>query len=98
MSYLNLWFDGRHSRRQLPQECVCDCSGSGDRAADVAAWVRHLNFDGPAWLIRQHLKEYGAWSPADLCDHQANLKRLLWLWACNCHESPGEYDYLYLGV
>ena len=98
MSYLNLWFDGRDSRRQLPLECVCDCSGSGDRAADVAAWVKRLQFDGPAWLFREYLKESGAWLSADLCDHNENRERVLYLWANDCARNPGIYDYIHLGI
>lgn len=95
--FKNEWFEGRDSRRQLPQECICDCSGQGDRAADVKAWVDRLNFDGPAWLFRDYLKGFGAWDRAELCDHNENRERVLWTWACNCAENPGDYDYLYLG-
>ena len=98
MTYRNIWFEGRHSRRQLPQECICDCSGSGDRSRDVAGWVKRLEFDGPAWLFRDYLRRTGAWNERDLADHRANCERVLWLWACNCRENPGVYDYLYLGV
>jgi hypothetical protein len=96
--YRNLWFHGRDSLRQLPLECIGDCSGSGDRDDDVNAWVDRLDFDGPAWLFREYLRGFGVWSAADLCDHNENRKRVLWIWAYNCAESPGTYDYLYLGV
>ena len=98
MTYKNQWFDGRNARRQLPLECICDCSGSGDRDDDVGAWVDRLEFDGPAWLFREYLKGFGAWDAADLCDHDENKKRVLWIWACNCAEEPGAYDFLYLGT
>lgn len=98
MTFHNEWFHGRESMRQLPLECICDCSGSGDRDEDVGRWVDRLNFDGPAWLFREYLKGFGAWSTAELCDHNENRKRVLWIWACNCREYPGDYDYLYLGV
>jgi len=97
MTYRNQWFHGRESLRQLPPECVCDCSGSGDRYEDVSAWVDRLDFDGPAWLFREYLRGFGAWDAAELCDHNENRKRVLWIWACNCAEEPGAYDYLYLG-
>jgi len=99
MTYENQWFHGRHSIRQLPQECVCDCAAPG-RPADeyVARWVDRLQFDGPAWLFRQYLSGFGAWSAAELCDHNENRKRVLWIWACSVRETPGERDYLYLGI
>lgn len=96
--YQNEWFHGRDAVRQLPQECIQDCSGSGDRTADIQAWVKRLKFDGPAWLFREHLKEYGCWDSTQLGNHQDNCERVLWIWACECAEYPGEYDYLHLGV
>lgn len=95
--YRNNWFHGRNSVRQLPLECICDCTGAGDRDEDIAAWVDRLDFDGPAWLFREYLKGFGTWDRADLCDHNENRKRVLWIWACNCKVHPGDYDYLYLG-
>jgi hypothetical protein len=96
MTYRNTWFCGRDSLRQLPGECVADCSGWGDRTEPVRAWVRRLEFDGPAWLIRRHLKRYGCWDAADLCNHPANLERLLWLWACAAWQDPDAAGFLYL--
>ena len=32
-------------------------------------------------IVRECLKEYGAWDSAELSDHNANLDRLLWI-AC----------------
>lgn len=98
MTYKNLWFDGRNARRQLPLECICDCSGAGDRDDDVGRWVDRLEFDGPAWLFRDYLKGFGCWDASDLCDHDENKKRVLWIWACNAREDPEAYGFLYLGV
>jgi len=98
VTYRNQWFDGRNSRRQLPLECICDCSGAGDRDDDVGRWVDRLEFDGPAWLFRDYLKGFGCWDAADLCDHDENKKRVLWIWACNAWEDPEAYGFLYLGA
>ena len=98
MTYQNQWFDGRNSRRQLPLECICDCSGAGDRDDDVGRWVDRLEFDGPAWFFRDYLKGFGCWDAADLCDHDENKKRVLWIWACNAREDPEAYGFLYLGA
>ena len=97
------WFDmnhlnGRESTRQLPPECIADCSGSGDQTDNVKHWVVKLNFDGPVELFKEHLKEYGAWDDEQLKDHYENRIKVLWLWANDCYENPGDYDYLYLGA
>ena len=92
------WFEGRHSTRQLPPECIADCSGSGDATENVKGWIERLDFDGPKDLFKEHLKEYGAWSEEQLEDHDENKMRVLWTWACSCSEDPGSYDYLYLGT
>jgi hypothetical protein len=97
------WFDlghchGMESLRQLPAECIADCSGPGPADDSVAYWCKRLAFDGPSWLFRSHLREYGAWDSSELADHNENRQRVLWIWANNCSENPGLYDYLYLGV
>jgi hypothetical protein len=89
------WFEGRNSIASLPAECVEDCSASGSVDDAVDYWVERLNFEAPAWLLRDHLRGCGAWDSAELCDHQANLRRLLWVWACDCSEDEGR-DYMYL--
>ena len=91
-----IWFDGRDSTRQLPPECIADCSGSGDRTDIVKRWVERLNFDGPVELFKEYLDGFGAWDDEELKDHEENKQRVLWTWACNCNENPGDYDYLYL--
>jgi hypothetical protein len=57
-----------------------------------------LEFDGPAWFFRDYLKGFGCWDAADLCDHDENKKRVLWIWACNAWEDPEAYAFLYLGI
>ena len=92
-----IWFDGRDSIRKLPPECIADCSGSGDHTDDVKFWVEELNFDGSVELFKEHLEQYGAWDDEELKDHEENKERVLWTWANDCYENPGDYDYLYLG-
>ena len=84
--FRNYWFMDAWAQCELPPACIRDCSSSGAVDEAVEFWVNRLDFDGPPWLMRQHLKGYGAWSAADLCDHQANRRRLLWIWACNCRD------------
>ena len=61
------WFYGRVAIRELPPDCILDCSAAGDAHDAVDHWVKHLNFNGPSWLIRRHLKSYGAWTTQELC-------------------------------
>jgi hypothetical protein len=89
------WFDGRVSIAILPAECIEDCSASGSVDSAVDYWVERLNFEAPPWLLRHYLRGYGVWDSAELCDHQANLRRLLWVWAGDCSEDEG-CDYCYL--
>lgn len=84
--FCNLWFIDRTGQCTLPPACIRDCSASGPVDEAVEFWVQRLQFDGPAWLIRRHLRGYGCWSTAELCDHQANRRRLLWIWACDSRE------------
>jgi hypothetical protein len=98
----NGWFDLNHCRglqscRQLPAECIADCSGPGPADNAVEFWVNRLAFDGPAWLFRHYLQEMGCWDRAELCDHEQNKRRVLWIWAGYAAEEPGAYDFLYLG-
>ena len=97
--FQNAWFDThqpRESLRQLSPEAIADCSGPGRKDEAVAYWVERLQFDAPAFWLRDYLKEFGAYDSAELADHQANRERTLWIWANNCSERPGECDYLYL--
>ena len=90
------WFNGRTAVSRLPEDCIADCSASGPVDEACAYWCKRLNLEAPPWLLREHLKGYGAWDRADLCDHQQNLKRLLWIWACDCHDNndPNYLPYL----
>lgn len=89
--FSNDWFSGRMATKNPPADAVLDCSVPG-QAADEAVdyWVNRLGFDGPSWLIREHLSGYGAWEPSDLCDHQQNLRRLLWVWCFDIVEEIGD--------
>ena len=86
------------SNRQLTAECIADCSGQGCVDEAVEFWVDRLNFDGPSWMFRRYLNQYGGWEASELADHNENRKRILWIWACQCWEGPGNNDYFWLGV
>ena len=90
--FRNDWFHDRQMIKPLPAKCVQDFAGSGDKTEACEYWIKKLNFDGPAWLIREHLSGCGAWTKQQLCDHQENLRRLLFVHAC----SENGMDLLYL--
>jgi hypothetical protein len=91
------WFSGRSAISRLPQECIDDCSSSGRVDEAVKYWVNRLNFDAPSWLLREHLKQYGAWDKSELCNHQDNLERLIWVWSSDCKENADPNYLVYLG-
>ena len=90
--FKNAWFHGRQSIKAPPLQAVIDCSRPGQPADEaVDKWVTQLAFDGPAWLILEHLSGYGAWDACQLCDHQQNLRRLFWIWCCDLSEEFGPF-------
>jgi hypothetical protein len=89
--FQNDWFQDRQALKNPPAEAVRDCSAPGQPAdSAVAYWVDRVNFDGPAWLIRDYLSGHGAWDAAELCNHKENLERLFWCWCCDIAEEIGD--------
>jgi hypothetical protein len=90
------WFKGRTAIRDLPGDCIEDCSAPEvDASETVDLWVKMLQFEAPPWLLREFLRGTGAYEPSQLCDHQANLRRLLWIWANDCRAN-GPDNTMYL--
>lgn len=88
MSYPSAWFDqGGFAIQEPPADCVASCSAQGRVDEAVKHWVRKLELSAPPWLLRRYLKGFGAWEPDELCNHDANLERLPWIWCCNIRES-----------
>ena len=80
----------------LPQACVEECSTNGrDALPYVEDWMkdpdikRALDALTHADSIRI-LYGYGCWNGDELKDHHENLKRILWIAACDLSES---WDY-----
>jgi len=48
----------------------------------IARQVRKLD----SAALRAELDEWGAWNDAELADHQANIRRILWIAAGNIRE------------
>jgi hypothetical protein len=86
--FQNEWFHDRQMIKDLPEECIDDFKGPGPKDEAAEYWIERLKFDGPAWLIREHLSGYGAWDRQQLCDHQENLRRLLWVHASDVGGDP----------
>ena len=86
--FINQWFNDRQMIQDLPEECIDDMRGSGRKDDAVDYWIEELEFDGPAWLIREHLSGYGAWDKKELCNHKQNLRRLLWIHGADMAEDP----------
>lgn len=58
------------------------CDADVKALSEVPAIARQLRKIDPA-LLRDCLREYGAWDSDELADHGQNLQRLLW---CACGE------------
>ena len=94
----SLWFNNRTAISRLPEACIEECSMNGPVDGACEYWAERLNLEAPAWLLREYLEGFGCWTKAELCDHQDNLMRLVWLWSCDCRER-GDNNYLiWLGI
>ena len=64
------WFDEYGFLvKRIPQACIEDCSGSGQKDEAVAYWVDKLKFYIPDNLIEKaldYLREFGAWDEFEL--------------------------------
>lgn len=83
-----------HFELNLPEQCVDDCRRVGPDDKEVALWLAKLDpatFPS-ATAIRAALQEYGLgmWTTSQLQDDKANLRRLVWLAACNASECEQE--------
>ena len=73
---------------ELPIEAVRDCSAAGSVDDSVAYWAPKIPRSGEitADMLRDELKECGAWDTVELLDSEANWRRIVWLAACNIKE------------
>jgi hypothetical protein len=93
------WFD-EHGwcTEDLPEECVADCSASGDVTENVEHWVDALEFEVPRQMAIDWLAEFGAW-PRETDEYDTGLNdmedrelamKVLWL-ACG-EQKDGQYE------
>ena len=103
------WFDEKYGflQKDIPEECVMDCSGPGRKDDAVAYWVDELKFYIPQPLIekaKNYLREFGAWEEEELdqwaetedVEHQL-AQHILWCFCCDLREGNLEAGELYLG-
>lgn len=103
------WFDEKYGflQKDIPEECVMDCSGPGRKDDAVAYWVDELKFYIPQPLIgkaKNYLREFGAWEEEELdqwaetedVEHQL-AQHILWCFCCDLREGNVEPGELYLG-
>lgn len=70
----------------LPESAIAECCHSGACDSDVDRWLGVLKLQIDADLLREELREYGAWNAEELSDHADNLARILWIAAGNLQE------------
>lgn len=76
----------------VPEECIEDCSGSGDVSEAVEYWRKKLNFTVDREKAIRCLTGYGSWEPEELAedDDDKLADRILWLACCNFSEWDGK--------
>ena len=74
--------------RELPRECIAECSASGDVTAAIEYWVDRLDLTVDTHAAIDYLVEFGAWEIEELesWDNRELAARILWIAACNLAE------------
>lgn len=81
---------------RLPDEAVTDCSHEGDCWADCRAWSQRKIVRPRECTIQalwDELRDYGAWSGAELANDRDNWVRIIWLAACQVKEDLAEQEF-----
>jgi len=82
----------------LPEDCVKQCTCSGDALPDVEYWIKELDFSVPRQQAIDYLVEFGAWpldtdewdtGLNDMSDRELAIK-VLWI-ACGDIKENGEW-------
>lgn len=99
--YAPITWNERWMNGELSEECIKDCSSTGDVSEAVTYWRNTLNFEVPEEYARQWLREFGAWEPEELRDATQEwlADRVLWIFAGDAFEAiqRGEEPLYYLG-
>ena len=82
-------------RLTLDEAQSCSHPGQCDADIDYLLLTDGISAQVSTWdpeTLRAELAEYGAWEETELADHEANIKRMVWL-ACNdVAENPEDYS------
>ena len=68
------------------RDALLACGQPGEATPAVDYVLETFEIDGNPKDCANYLKPFGAWDDADLKDHQANLRRLVWLTGCSLAE------------
>lgn len=80
----------------LPDNCISECSASGDVFEAVSYWQQQLNFVVDRNNAISYLESTGAWEKDELKDSSDDTlsQRILWIACCDFKEGN---DMFYLG-
>lgn len=73
----------------IPPDCIIECAHPGPCDDDVAAWINRVQWHASDTMLREHLREYGAWDDLDSVDRDRLRMRTLWI---ACHDIREEMD------
>lgn len=80
----------------LPEDCIQECSASGDVSEAVSYWQQQLNFVVDRNNAINYLESTGGWEKDELKDSSDDTlaQRILWIACCDFKEGN---DMFYLG-
>ena len=83
---LKWFYDNGELKGTIPQDCVDDCSSSGDVGGAVESWVEELEFVVDRTQAVKWLEEFGAWETLETDSIKDITQRVLWLACCDISE------------
>ena len=95
MTELKWFYENGELKGELPQECVEDCSASGDVGGAVEHWIDELDFKVDREQAIKYLEEYGAWDTLESDTDQEITMRVLWLACCDISEQGEWYGLIH---
>jgi len=85
------WIVSKSELSKALRADLIDCGASGDAGGAVDYVLTHYTVSGDEADCAAYLTGYGAWDEEELRDHDANLRRLIWLTGCALRESGEAY-------